>query len=262
MIPKNKQRKISRGKSLLTGGSRGSNVVPNELLRSGTQHMERWMPVFPARTKALLRYADTAGLTGTSGAVATYVLSANGLYDPDITGTGHQPMGFDQLMLSYNHYAVIKSKIFVTFRNDSSASQPTVLIGLHADATPITVPQRILEFGLCNSTTLEFKGVSGSTKSLEMSCDIKKFQGVQDVTDDTELHGTAAANPAEQTYWHVQLWDSGGLSNTSRIDFVVEYEAWFLEPRELTESLRTQQSAFNRILLSQLRDEEQKKRSK
>lgn len=210
------------------------------------------MPLFPARKLASLRYATSVGITGTTGAVGSYVFAANGLFDPDITSTGHQPMGFDQMMLSYNHYAVVRSRIFVTFRNDSSASQPTVVIGCHADSTPVTVAERILEFGLLNSTTLEFKGVSGSCKSLESKVDIGKFQGVANIVDNPELHGSVAANPVELTYWHVQLWDSGGLTNTSRADVIIEYDAWFLEPRELTESLLAMRGEFNSRFIKQL----------
>jgi len=70
----------------------------------GTTIVSNTMPIFSAKTTRALRYSDYFQLTTTSGAVSTYVFAANGLYDPNITGTGHQPMGFDQLLQFYNHY--------------------------------------------------------------------------------------------------------------------------------------------------------------
>jgi len=40
--------------------------------------------------------------------------SCNNIYDPDVTGIGEQPMGFDQLATRYHHWAVAASKITVT----------------------------------------------------------------------------------------------------------------------------------------------------
>ncbi len=60
-----------------------------------------------------LAYADYFSINPTTGAPATYVFSCNGLYDPNITGTGHQPHGFDQLMQNYKNYQVLSSSIEV-----------------------------------------------------------------------------------------------------------------------------------------------------
>jgi hypothetical protein len=259
--PKGKRNGSRQTQKSQQNNSRGKDVIGSESLRSGTEHLERWMPLFPARILRSLRYATSVGITSTLGIPSSYVFAANGLFDPDITSTGHQPMGFDQMMLSYNHYAVVRSRIFITFRNDSSSSQPTCLVGARADSTPLTVPERILEFGLDNSTTLEFKGVSGSAKSLESKLDIGKFQGVVNVVDDDELHGNVAANPNELTYWHVQLWDSGGLTCTVRVDVVIEYDSWFLEPRELTESLMTLRAECNARIITRLKDLENEKKT-
>lgn len=200
------------------------------------QVQELWAPVFPARISRRLRYSTNVQLVSASGAVATHVFSANGAYDPDITGAGHQMMGFDQMMLSYNHYVVTSSKITCTFKNTSS-TLPTVSIFVGASATPITVIDQIVEYGTLTRDTLEFKGVTGDVKTLDAYCSIKKIQGVDDVVDVQDLQGNAAANPAEQSYFHVQCWDAAAASSTINVDVMLEMNIIFKEPRVLSTSL-------------------------
>jgi len=199
---------------------------------------EPWMPVFPPRIYKKLRYSTNISLGAASGAVSSWVFRANDLFDPDFTSTGHQPMGFDQLMNFYNHFIVAKAVIHCTFKNLASFPA-SVCIRQDADSTPITVIDRILEIGGCAKADLEFKGVSGSQRSLELGLDVARLQGVSRValTSDPSLQGNAAASPAEVTYFHVQCWDSTAAGASSvGVDIILEQEAYFCEPRNSIES--------------------------
>jgi hypothetical protein len=167
----------------------------------------------------------------------TNVLRANDLFDPEFTGTGHQPMGFDQLMTWYNHFVVVHARLVCTFKNTANTS-PTVCIRQDGDSTPITVIDRIVELGGCVMDTLSLKNVYGGDSVLEMSLDIAKLQGVSRsaITSDPSLQGNAAASPAEVTYFHIQMWDSVGATGSCTVDVILEQVAIFLEPRDITES--------------------------
>ncbi len=204
-----------------------------------TTVMEPWMPIFPARTVRRFRYADTASLSSTAGVVSSYVLRANDLFDPDFTSSGHQPMGFDQMIAFYNHFVVTKARLVVTFVNTGSSTGPTVCIRQDADSTVITNINQIKEFGGCVYEQLEAKGSYGQNKVLELSLDIAKLQGVnpQAIVANTALQGNAAASPTEVTFFHILLWDSTGTTSAVSAQFVLEQEAVFIEPRDLTQSL-------------------------
>lgn len=64
-----------------------------------------------------LRYTDTttllSGLNGHIGDVQTFRL--NSLYDPDLSGVGTQPYGYDQLATLYRKYKVHGASIEVVF---------------------------------------------------------------------------------------------------------------------------------------------------
>jgi len=94
------------------------------------------------------KYNDRIALDAAAGSIANYVFSATGMYDPDITGTGHQPLGFDQwLGLFYNHYTVERAHIRATFftQDASITGQAIVAIGLSDDTAIGTDLNTLLE---------------------------------------------------------------------------------------------------------------------
>jgi hypothetical protein len=154
------------------------------------------MPVFPASIVRRLRYSTTVSMATTSGAITfTQVFRANDLFDPDFTGTGHQPMGFDQLMTWYNHFCVVSAKIRIVCKNQAN-SAPTICLRVDGSNTPITVIDRVVEVGGCVTEDLEVKGAYGANKILELGCDIAKLQGVRRsaITADPTLRGDAATS--------------------------------------------------------------------
>lgn len=215
-------------------------IIPTQPRRSMTDVMATWAPLFPARTTRMLRYSSSFYLAGTSGVVASNVIAANGLYDPEITGGGHQPMGFDQMMLSYNHYYVHDARLIVTFHNLASSTSPVVSIRVDGSSTPVTVVDQILEFGINQHTVLEAKSTQGDCKVLESRVSIARFEGVDDVMDVIELSGSVAANPAELCYFHVQAWDNAGVTSNILCEIIMEFRATFTEPRTLSASLGAQ----------------------
>jgi hypothetical protein len=218
----------------------GSGKPDTTLQLPKSTQIERGMPLFPVgRIKKFLRYADTFSVSTGAGVAGTYVFTANGLYDPDITGTGHQPAGFDQMMLSYNHYMVVNSRMIATFVNSSTANLVNCAIRIAADSTPLTNINQIIEDGIVTRDLLNLSPAPNSLVTLEKSVNIRKIQGGVSITDNTDLQGNAAANPLEQTYFHVSVWNSRSLAMTSvSVDVCLEFEAWFYEPRNLTQSLR------------------------
>jgi len=196
------------------------------------------MPVFPASITKRLRYSTSFSGACTAGAItSTQVFRANDLFDPDLTGTGHQPMGFDQLMTWYNHFCVRTALITLVCRN-TAATTPTVCLRIDGDLTPITVIDRIVELGGCVTVDLEPKGGYGSVKKMSIHADIAKLQGVKPgtITADANLRGTAAASPSEVTYFHITSWDTSTGTGSFEVDVILEQVATFFEPRDITES--------------------------
>jgi len=234
-------------KSSRLGGAGGGGISSAGGGAVSTMIYEPWMPVFPASVTKRLRYSTTfAGSSMTGAITSTYVFRANDLFDPDFTSTGHQPMGFDQLMTWYNHFTVRMAKIRIVCKNANS-NAPTVCLRIDGDSTPITVIDRIVELGACVTQDLEAKGSYGANKELSILADIAKLQGVNKstITADVNLRGSVSASPVEVTYFHITMWDTAGSTGAMEVDVILEQEATFYEPRDLTQSFSSKSTLKN-----------------
>jgi hypothetical protein len=200
-------------------------------------------PLFPPRFRKRLMYCENAlTVTSNTGLVASYFFAANGLYDPNVTGTGHQPMGFDEMMSMYEQYTVLSSKITVHYINGSGVGvYGAAILYLSPDTSSITAFSRLQENGFLVWKALYPISVVGSQCQLSMDCDIPTYFGrnrdKRAIVDDAQLAGAAASNPAELVYFTVAAVDAAG-ANTVQLSFSVEieYEVIFWEPRKLTQS--------------------------
>jgi hypothetical protein len=197
-------------------------------------------PLFPSRSKSMmLPYYMNASLTVPVTGLATgYVFSANGLYDPDVSGVGTQPMGFDQMMIFYEHYTVTEAKIVVTFRNFSTAIAPVVFIAFRADTVLSTDPKVVMETGNAISTQLMPANIDGSLKELTLRGNIGRFLGFDDLQDSNVARGDISSNPAEGAFFHVgAFYNEGAATGSVSFQVRLEYRAVFTEPRIITASL-------------------------
>lgn len=60
----------------------------------------------PQRFITRMKYSDTFSVAALGS--NRYMFNLNNIYDPNRTGSGHQPYGYDQLEVFYNRYRVIR----------------------------------------------------------------------------------------------------------------------------------------------------------
>ena len=75
-------------------------------------------PVCPEQILVPLKYvSEKIDILCTSGAGNYHLFNFNNCYDPDRTGTGHQPLGWDQWVAFYGIYRVISASVKVVAIN-------------------------------------------------------------------------------------------------------------------------------------------------
>lgn len=168
------------------------------------------------------------------GLATTIVYSANGLYDPNITGVGHQPLGFDELMVMYDHYTVIGSRIRVNYNNRDPVQNVTCGVYISDVASVQTDARVIIENGLGKYKQLSQLGANNSG-SLVLKHSPKTFFNQKNIVGEKDYSGTASANPTEQSYFHI--WAANPAATDGgivRATVEIEYIAMLTEPNKLT----------------------------
>lgn len=193
----------------------------------------------PLKFCTKLRYSENFDIDpGAAGICGVQVFNAGGLFDPNVTGTGHQPRGFDQLIAMYDHFVVIGSKIDFKYaqRNASDYSQ-VVGVSLRDGSSAEADPNDYQELGTVRSALVGTDTNSSGRHHLSLTYSPKKFLGRSKPLSDPNLKGTVSADPAESAYFHcwcapVQSANASALDCTAFIDYIVV----FIEPKDVAQS--------------------------
>lgn len=196
---------------------------------------------FPQTKMSKLSYVKAGQMTVSSGATASQIFSANSLYDPDVTGAGHQPYGFDQWSAFYNHYVVTGAKITYTIipsATNAAVSSGIIHLLLTDDGTTAADSQTLMEQG---KSRYRLMGVSSNVKSttIKQYYSARKFFNIKDVKDNlTRIGATVTASPSEQAYFITKVASLTGAVQTIVYDYIakIDFFVQWSEPKELTAS--------------------------
>lgn len=178
---------------------------------------------------------------------STKVFRGNSLFDPDYTGTGNQPYGYDQLCSSttfFNNYNVRSSKIIVY----PSVSQ-TYITGWPAYFDCLVVPYRdytLPDYDISNVRrmphvrALRFTSNSLDNKSNRCSSYASSSSVMgPEFAKDVGATGQYDGNPSRTWYWHV-LIDSTTWAPTANIvvkfDVKIVYYTKLFRRQEIAQS--------------------------
>lgn len=229
-INRQKTRKATRKVRMLPSGRRDIVHNPERMPLSGNCFG------YPERLVTKLRYSAMEGLlmTSTSGSVAKYFFSTNSIFDPDRTGTGHQPLYRDSYAAVYDHYAVLKSEIVVRYIN-TSASYFNCGLVIEDDNAGSSVIDTISEQNM--STTNFMTPLTGSRSELTLR---KRWNAENKLNIDpytSELYKTDfVSNPQEEQFFTLWCNDAGGGTNSLLFHAEIVYTVLFTELQTPTQS--------------------------
>lgn len=191
----------------------------------------------PTTRRAKLRYVTNVSLIGTTGALASNLYRANSLFDPDFTGIGHQPMGFNSWATHFNHYVVMGSKISVSCSTFGSNTTNMVGVFLSDDTGTYANWDAFAEARKGVTKALPNNADKNSHMSAKYSA--RKFYNISDVKDNvTRIGADVGANPTDVAFFTVWAQSQNKVSTTSPIQCMVtiDYIVEFSEPKDIAQS--------------------------
>lgn len=209
---------------------------------SRPRRIPRLPNIIPASKIVKHRYVDTVVLDPNVSVPYSYVFRANSVFDPDYTSTGHQPLGFDQWKVFYDHYNVIGSKITATFITEASNGAVAcahVGIILTDSVTAIPNTSLIMEQGTSRYTLVTSANAQQVSRPVKAFYSPKKFFGIKDIGDNRNMLGAPMNNnPPEDAYFQVYA-----APLTSELDVfmlravvTIEYLVQYTERKPLLQS--------------------------
>lgn len=157
---------------------------------------------WPERKKCSLVFVNQTSVSLTSGA-GQYVYSCNGMYDPDITGVGNQPLYFDQLASIYDHFVVTKSVMELQVLG--SASRNLILTFYIDDDGTDGVAYRVAAQRPTSKVVGINPGVTTPPKFYQTWDGYKTFG--PNILNNTLYRGSSLTNPSEQSFFFVKIND-------------------------------------------------------
>lgn len=182
---------------------------------------------FPTRRSAVFKYVGNVAMTEAAAGVGTqWTFCLNGLFDPDLTYTGHQPMYYDQLVSAlgpYYRYTVHDFSIRLTFTNMTTNS---VMVAFYQQPDPLDLPSResILEKPLVKYKVLSPNTGGPATKVIQCGGSIARSLGATrlKLMDDDQYSARYDANPAQRLLGVVMVYSMLPSASVATVSVIAE----------------------------------------
>lgn len=171
-----------------------------------------------------LRYCESVTIVAATGALGIYQWRTNSLFDPNLTGTGHQPYGFDQMKTYYASYLVTSSVIAVECLSSASVVCLAGVMTSAESSTGITTADGYMEPGKGQGGLL----YSNATRNFESKWSLASIVD----HDPADYSALISANPTNSDFFTLFVQDAYALAGTATLfaTVCITYNVEFKDP--------------------------------
>jgi len=223
---------------------------------------------FATSQTATLRYTQRFPVNPSSILTLATTFSANDIFDPDVTGVGHQPRGAKEYAVIYDNFTVTSSRITVNWMYEGydaptltdagtgALKQTTDDVGLTPAQSPaiVGIMKSSAAYGASinnneqmeqDKTTWTVINPQSGTRNTSAFSNFSEFFGKSNMIAAAGFSGETGGNlvgssPANKVYYHVWAsrgstdYPSGSCKLTGYV--TIEYRVTFTNPKKLTAS--------------------------
>lgn len=166
--------------------------------------------VMPEKFITRHKYITPINFTTTLGVSAVQIYRANGIYDPDQTGTGVVATGFTTMSGMYSYHRVYACSINITVTNTSATP---IIFSIVPTRTATSIQYLAAKSYSDYKEIIVGQSAGPSTKTIHHFINIGKFMDLQ--SREKDLMASGNNNPGEQCYWVVLATSADGTTASS-----------------------------------------------
>jgi hypothetical protein len=179
---------------------------------------------FPDQLRCVLRYKENAISFTASPTPAAQVYRLNSLFDPNLTGTGHQPNYFDQLTAVYGQYCVTAARCKAQIMNEGTVEMDCVLVYSDTNLSTQTV-ENLSEARWSKNICLGIQSSGRSVSNLTLgTASIMNLQGERNLNTDPNNYTLTSTNPVDPVYC---VFKCAASDLTTNVKAIVNFELFF-----------------------------------
>lgn len=168
---------------------------------------------------------------------SSYKYRLNGLFDPNFTGLGHQPMGYDELSSIYKKATVVGARITVAFITDSTEPCVCGIRVIEGTEAAIVDKKKAIENGDSMWRYMNTAEGGKNIQKFSRRVNVKKHFGLANIVGNDDYTLATNANPATENTLLGELWvapiDPAAAHGVVLADITIEYAVVFTEPKDL-----------------------------
>jgi hypothetical protein len=188
-----------------------------------------------------LNYTDQQTLNPSAGVPAQHVYRLNGIRDPDFTGIGAQPAGFDQYAAIYNRYTVFAAEVEVyasTTNTSAITGRPIVMMHVSnkdVSSSGTNAEALVKADKLCLLAPVD---AGPSNRVIRNRYTISSVTGRKFSVGDPAFSADVSADPDNGVYLVISVCGQNEVMDPDPVDVTlrIRYIGSFSEPKVLGES--------------------------
>lgn len=175
-----------------------------------------------------MKYTDNVTISTLPTVTSSYEFRLNSVYDPNYTGSGHQPYGFDQLAALYSRYRVFATKWIIQIPPTSDVLHMAVLPV--NGATTITSFTQVAEYP---KAMVKSCSAATNTTYFKGKCYLPRLGGDKrsEYKSDDRFGALCTTNPTEDMKLQFYQYNpSASATVTTRFFITLIYYTEFYDP--------------------------------